>query len=442
MRIAVFLNDHDYGKGAFFRSMDFRNPQLGNPGIGGTEYEFILLAYALAKFSDCEVNLYCREESNIYPDGVKVHIFRSNSDLIEQVKADGNDILVVRAYQLPDLYDIYGRAKDSGINVVAWSHNFMPYDLVGTLWKNPAVKRIVMVSHEHYDRYLDHPIIAKSTFIHNMFDGRCFRLREYPSSPAVTFTGGLYKHKGFHVLAAMWKDILREVPDATLYVIGSGKLYNKDTRLGGYGLAESEDEAMFMKHLTEGGEILPSVKFLGNMGAKKSEIYYKTTVGVVMNIITETFGLVALDAEVCGVPVVARANYGLFDTVRHGETGYLGRNPEEIKRYIIMLLKDRELNVRLGRQAKEFTEKSFLPEVIVKKWLKLFDDVINGRPCERIPPTENYPVRKRIMLINRWLRDHHVPTIPLSTLTVSNFKLAVKRAIPEPYERLKKLLGR
>ncbi|MBQ6971978.1 MAG: glycosyltransferase family 4 protein [Synergistaceae bacterium] len=438
MRIAIFFNDRNHRKEAFFSGMDFRNPQLGNPGIGGTDYEFILLVYALAKFSDCEVNLYCHEESNIYPGGVNVHILDSSSDLVAQVAADGNDILISKIGAVSD--SAYSKANDSGLNIIVWAHNFMTGMFARKLAENPAVKRVVMVSHEHYDYYLDHPVIAKSTFIHNMYDGRHFPLREYPSSPAVTYTGGLYEAKGFHVLAAMWKDILREVPDATLYVIGSGRLYDKGAKLGAYGLADAKYEAMFMRHLTEGGEILPSVKFLGNMGAEKSEIYAKTTVGV-MNPSgqTETFGMSALDAEACGVPVVSRAYGGLFETVRHGGTGYLGRNPEEIRRYIIMLLKDRELNVRLGRQAKEFAEKSFLPEVIVKKWLALFDDVMNGRPCEYIPPSQNVNGVKRLKIVNRWLHEHHIPTPPVSVLSPRNLQDMLPAGT---YASLKRLLHR
>ncbi len=448
MKVAIYPHDYDYGEGPLFRNMDFRNPQLGNPGIGGTQYEFILLAYALVNFSDCEVNIYCHEDSNIYPDGVKVHIFRDNSDLIQQIKNDSNDIFVIRAEIRPEFFDMFERAEKAGINTVAWSHNFMPYYIADSLVKNQAVKRVVMVSHEHYDYHLDHPVNAKSTYIYNMFYGRHFRLRDSSYESAVTFTGGLYRFKGFHVLASMWKDILKEVPGAKLYVIGSGKLYNKSSALGVYGLADPEYEAEFMKHLTDkGGKIIPSVKFLGNMGAEKAEIYYKTAVGVMNPTGTdETFGISALDAEACGVPVVTRAINGLLETVRHGETGFLGRNPEEIKKYIILLLKDKELNIRLGRKAKEFAEKSFLPEAIVKQWLKLFDDVLNNRPCEYIPPTPHNTGHKRLKIFNRWLRLHHIPTISVSTLQdamcLFTYKRLAKNMMPGFYEWLKKLMGR
>ena len=60
--------------------------------------------------------------------------------------------------------------------------------------------------------------------------------------PIVTYVGSLTKGKGFHVLAKEWKNILKAVPDAELYVLGSGKLYDNKAELGEYGLAEKTYE--------------------------------------------------------------------------------------------------------------------------------------------------------------------------------------------------------
>jgi glycosyltransferase involved in cell wall biosynthesis len=236
----------------------------------------------------------------------------------------------------------------------------------------------------------------------------------------------------------MWNDILKEVPNAKLYVVGSGRLYNHWAELGPLGVASREYEAMFAKYIAPNGKLIPSVKFCGDLGLEKSEIYYKTTVGVT-NFRPESFCLSALDMEACGVPVVNRNSYGVLDTVKHNQTGLLGRNKKEIKLYIIRLLKDRELNIRLGRKAKRFAESEFLPEKLVLQWMKLFDDIINDRPCEYIKPTKNFRNNmKWLRIINRWHMIHHVPTVP-----VSSVKYYVKRLMPVwMIEFLKKILGR
>ena len=433
MKIAIYVDDLH---GANFSGVDISTPYKGNPGIGGTEYEFVMLAYALVTFSDVEVNFY-HHNINKLPDGVHDWIIHDNNELIVLVKKHENDILIVRAYGSPYLLEIYEMLRDAGIKCIVWAHNSMSGDFINSLYENPAVKRIVCVSREHYDLYIDSKATAKCTFIYNMFDCKYFKLRELPDNSAVTYTGGLYKDKSFHVFASMWRDILREVPDAKLYVIGSGKLYNHDAELGPLGVADAECEAMFAEYLTENGKLLPSVKLCGNMGIEKAEIYYKTTVGIT-NFMPETFCISAVEMESCGVPVVNRRIGGVQNTVRHGETGFLGRNYDEIKKYIILLLKDKELNVKMGRQAKIFTENTFIPEKIVHDWLKLFDDVINDRPCEYIKPSENFSVNyKWWRIIKHWLREHHIPVI--ETWQVKKF---AKNNFPCLFYALKKILHR
>lgn len=123
---------------------------------------------------------------------------------------------------------------------------------------------------------------------------------------------------------------MTEVPEAKLYVVGSGRLYNHEEELGSLGVASKDYENMFAKYLMHDGKLIPSVKFCGNMGIEKSEIFYRTTVGVINpNGTDETFGISALDMAACGVPVVTRAINGLFDTVKHNETGLSGRNYDE-----------------------------------------------------------------------------------------------------------------
>ncbi len=70
---------------------------------------------------------------------------------------------------------------------------------------------------------------------------------------------------------------------------------------------------------------------------------------------SESFGLVALEAAACGIPVVASAVGGLLSLVDDGDTGYLidGRKPSDFAAAIAKILDDPELAASLGKAAEE-----------------------------------------------------------------------------------------
>jgi D-inositol-3-phosphate glycosyltransferase len=68
---------------------------------------------------------------------------------------------------------------------------------------------------------------------------------------------------------------------------------------------------------------------------------------------SESFGLVALEAQSCGTPVIGAATGGLRYVVRDGETGFLveGHDPAEYAQRIIRLLSNPGLATRLSQCA-------------------------------------------------------------------------------------------
>jgi len=76
---------------------------------------------------------------------------------------------------------------------------------------------------------------------------------------------------------------------------------------------------------------------------------------------SESFGLVALEAAACGIPVVASAVGGLLSLVDDHRTGRLieGRDPDDYAPAIAEILDDRELrramSVAAVERAKRYT---------------------------------------------------------------------------------------
>lgn len=83
--------------------------------------------------------------------------------------------------------------------------------------------------------------------------------------------------------------------------------------------------------------------------------YYRAADVVVVPSRSESFGLVALEAAACGVPVVASAVGGLQSLVDHGETGFLvdGRDPRRFAESIGRILDDPLLAASMSVAAAE-----------------------------------------------------------------------------------------
>ena len=138
-----------------------------------------------------------------------------------------------------------------------------------------------------------------------------------------------------------------------------------------------------MPYLTDAaGNILPSVHFLGLLGEEKEEVFQQTAVGVVNPTAqTETFCISAVEMELCGVPVVSRKKWGLLDTIKNGQTGYLFTDEQEFVQQVCILLLDSALNEKFGRQAQRFVKDSFEADILIQQWIQLFKDVNNNIPA-------------------------------------------------------------
>lgn len=419
MHIGIYINNKDIA------SVDCKNLMSGNPGIGGTEYCILLLAQVYKMFyPENKVTLFVAQNS-VLPKVDNYVTVKSLEKLPLQAKTEKIDILVVSAVYngMPLPQNFFDDINSKKIKTILWGHNFYLSDFCKKICKCEYIKANVFVGRQQYDRYVDHAVIKKSTFIYNMYPETSEKSRENIHNHTVTYIGSLVPTKGFHVLASIWKNILNEVPDAELNVIGSGKLYGRNSKLGKYNIAEESYENQFMTGLTDAnGKVLDSVHFLGVLGVEKNEVIRNTCVGVVNPTgRTETFGISALDFESMGVPVVTIAKGGFLDTVLNEKTGLLYSNISDAANDIIKLLKDKELNEKCGDEGIRLS-KEFLPEIIVKEWNQLFLTVMGNRPIAYIPPDSFLNTNlKKYRVINRKIKDKTRIEYPLSVIAIETF---------------------
>lgn len=92
----------------------------------------------------------------------------------------------------------------------------------------------------------------------------------------------------------------------------------------------------------------------------------------------ESFGLAALEAMACGVPVISSNTGGLPEVNIHGESGYLSDvgNVEEMAKYGVEILKDDKTLSRFKNQAIELA-RVFDTKKIVPQYETLYEEALN-----------------------------------------------------------------
>ena len=96
---------------------------------------------------------------------------------------------------------------------------------------------------------------------------------------------------------------------------------------------------------------------------------------------TESFGLAALEAMACSVPVVASRAGGLPEVIDHGVTGFL-HPPDDLRGMAdsgIALLTDAALHARFSKASRDRAEQFFCAKRVVPQYEAYYQEVISAR---------------------------------------------------------------
>jgi D-inositol-3-phosphate glycosyltransferase len=141
-----------------------------------------------------------------------------------------------------------------------------------------------------------------------------------------------------------------------------------------------EDDNMEMsrlKELTDQAGLSDLVTFLGKKSQDSLPYYYSAAEAVVVPSQYESFGMVALEAMACGVPVVASQVGGLAYLVQDGITGYTVPvdEPAELARRLTALLVDSDLRHRMGQQAVRLAQ-DYAWDKIATRLLSVYQELL------------------------------------------------------------------
>lgn len=153
--------------------------------------------------------------------------------------------------------------------------------------------------------------------------------------PTIIFLGRLRRYKGAQYAIRALPRILAHVPAATLIVAGDGP-YRPELEAMARSLGVAE-----------------RVTFLGAVSQREKVAALNRAQVAVMPSPKEGWGLTVIEANACGVPVVASRSPGLIESVREGETGLLTPHGDEaaLADGVIRLLTDHDLRVSQAKAA-------------------------------------------------------------------------------------------
>jgi len=143
--------------------------------------------------------------------------------------------------------------------------------------------------------------------------------------------------KGFDTLVGIMPEIIKEIPEAKLLIVGSGPEYDN------------------LKLKIENLKLSDSVCLLGQKSHTETLQYLKAGDLFVLNTAYEGFSHLILEAMSVGVPIITTNVGGNPEAILNKETGLLVQvnDKEQIKEAIVKLYKDKDLREKLSQNARE-----------------------------------------------------------------------------------------
>lgn len=178
--------------------------------------------------------------------------------------------------------------------------------------------------------------------------------------PVLGIVGRMSPEKGHVWFMDAFQEVLQQVPDAILLLIGSGQEERK------------------LKQMCAARGLNGRVHFVGF----QSEIspWYSLLDLVVMPSLSEGLPNTAMEAMLFGRPVVATDVGGVPEVVEHGVTGRLVpvREPRSMADAIIAYLADPAMRATHGANGRTKVLREFSPHVQADSLIKIYENVLSG----------------------------------------------------------------
>lgn len=180
--------------------------------------------------------------------------------------------------------------------------------------------------------------------------------------PLVLYTGQVAYHKGVLSLLAAVPHLAQAVPDVQVAIAGA-----RHTSIDDHALECALDQAGARAR----------VRLLGHVPRERLPDWYCRAAVFALPSYYETFGISAIEAMACGLPVVATTAGGLPEVVEDGVTGLLTPpgDARALAEAITRLLRDPALRERMGRAGRERALAYFMADRVAERMTAVYEQV-------------------------------------------------------------------
>ena len=323
-----------------------------------SNYNKLLAKFNFSKLFDNIRKDYIRKGkfSSLFKDtfyGLYVKSYKRNKVLIDFIKNSDADVIITTR----DIHNkLLGKYGKENVVKIGWEHNYHNYDKKYAKSVINSVKNLdyfVLVSNE-LKKFYSKRVKAKCVYIPNSID-------EFPQEASklydlnVCSIGRLSEEKGFSDLIDVFELVVKKVPQAKLNIIGDGILMQ--TLKNKVATKNLENNIVFHGYQKK--------EYVNNI-LQNSSVY-------VMTSLSESFGIVLLEAFSYGIPCVAfDSASGARELINNEQNGYLikKRNKEQMANKIIKLLSNYDVRLKMQKNALR-TAKKYDTNLIAKEWIKI-----------------------------------------------------------------------
>lgn len=182
-----------------------------------------------------------------------------------------------------------------------------------------------------------------------------------PDEKMIFFIGRLVHEKGAHILVEATPKILHYWDKAKIVIAGKGP------------------QEAYLKERAQALGVSGRIYFTGYVDDNTRNLLYRCADIAVFPSLYEPFGITALEAMACGVPVVVSDVGGLAEVVRHGLTGwkvYAG-NPGSLADGVLHLLYEPKLADKLRQNALKIVESKYNWPSIAEETIRVYQEILD-----------------------------------------------------------------